>query len=217
MSLKIYTFYTDSHKKILDEYFLPSLYKTNKDLEVKIKKFDQKCISGDYMSDGWCETMMNKVDYILKSINETWGDVFIHADCDIQFFGPIKEDIIKQLADFDMVAQNDGEEMCCGFFACRSNNKTKTLFENVKKEINDKYNDQQATNKLAKNFVSYSFLDEKYYSIYRMTNKKVWDISMEIKNLPKNILVHHANWTVGIDNKIELMNIVKKVLENDNK
>lgn len=217
MSLKIYTFYTESHKELFDKHFLPSLEKTNKDLELIVKKFDQNCSTGDYMSSGWAETMTNKVNYILQSINDTWGGVFIHADCDMQFFGSIKEDLLNQLQDFDMAAQNDGGEMCCGFFICRSNEKTKQLFEDVKNQINENYNDQQATNKLAKKYITHKYLDHKYYSIYRNTNKKRWEKNMQINSIPKDILVHHANWTVGINNKVELMNRVKKVLENDNK
>lgn len=217
MSLKIYTFYTDSHKELLNNYFITSLKKTNKNLDLVVKKFEQKCTKGDYMSIGWHETMTNKVDYILEGIKENWGGLFIHADCDIQFFGPIKEDVINQLGNKDLAAQDDGGEMCCGFFVCRSNERTKNLFENVKKQINNNYNDQQATNKLAKKYISCKYLDEKYYSIYRSTDKKRWEKSMQINNIPKNILIHHANWTVGIENKIELMNRVKEVIEYDYK
>jgi len=212
MSLKIYTFYSDSHEVLLEKYFLPSFEKTNKDIELKIKKINQKCKSGDYMSDGWYEAMINKVDYILESIEETWGGLFVHSDCDVQFFKPIKEDLISQLGDKDFAAQDDGGEMCCGFFICKSNDRTKKLFENVKKEMNEKFNDQQATNKIINKYASHKYLDYKYYSIHRKTNKKQWNKEMNINysEIPKEIIAYHANWTVGLKNKIELMDILKK-------
>jgi len=212
MSLKIYTFYSDSHEVLLEKYFLPSFEKTNKDIELKIKKINQKCKSGDYMSSGWYEAMINKVDYILESIEETWGGLFVHSDCDVQFFKPIKDDLVSQLGDKDFAAQDDGGEMCCGFFICKSNDRTKKLFENVKKEMNEKFNDQQATNKIINKYASHKFLDYKYYSIYRKTNKKQWNKEMNINysEIPKEIIAYHANWTVGLKNKIELMNILKK-------
>jgi hypothetical protein len=202
----------------MEKYFMPSFYETNKNLNLKIKKFEQKCSSGEYMSNGWYDIMINKVDYILESIEETWGGIFIHADCDIVFFDEIEKDIIKQLGENDLAAQNDGNTICCGFFACKSNEKTKKLFENVKLIMNEKFNDQQATNKLAKNYISYDYLDQKYYSIYRNTKRKVWEKGMNIdeKEIPKNMIVYHANWTVGIDNKIELIKRVKKIID-DNK
>jgi hypothetical protein len=219
MSLKVYTFYTDSHKKLLEEYFIPTFNETNSDLSLEVKKFEQKCSSGNYMSSGWYQIMMNKVDYILSSIDESWGKVFIHADCDIVFFGSIKEDILQQMEEKDIAAQNDGNEICCGFFACKANEKTKSLFEQVKKEMNEKFNDQQATNKLVKKYVSYKYLNERYYSIYRNTNKKVWEKGVNIneKEIPKEMLVYHANWTVGVENKIELMNKVKKIIYDNRK
>jgi hypothetical protein len=213
MSLKVYTFYTDSHEILLEKYFKPSFYKTNSNLKLIVKKFEQNCYSGDYMSKGWCSTMMNKVNYILESIEETWGEMFVHADCDINFFSSIEKDLKEQLGDCDMAAQDDGGEMCCGFFICKSNEKTKNLFENVKKQLNENYNDQQATNKLAKKYISKKLLDEKYYSIYRSTNKKQWNPStkIELNNMPKKITLHHSNWTVGVENKIKLFELIKEI------
>jgi len=31
--------------------------------------------------------------------------------------------------------------------------------------------------------------------------------------VPPDIVIHHANWTVGIDNKINLLNIVRNKLK----
>jgi hypothetical protein len=35
--------------------------------------------------------------------------------------------------------------------------------------------------------------------------------------VPKDIIIHHANWTVGIDNKIKLLDIVKKKVSGHSK
>lgn len=211
--MKIYTFYTDTHKKILNEYFLSSFEKTNKDLDLIVRKFDQKCPTGKYMSDGWNKTMINKVDYILESIEETWGDVFIHSDCDVQFFGSIKNDIIDQLSDADIAAQADSDHhLCCGFFICRSNKKTKNLFENVRHQITETYNDQQAMNLLVHGYASYSLLNEKYYSVWMSMGQNHWQSHMLIDKIPKNVLVHHANWTVGLENKMILMDRIKELV-----
>ena len=54
--IKLYSFYTPSHKKMLDKYFLPSL---KDDYEVILEKYDQRCSSGKFMSDGWVDTIFS--------------------------------------------------------------------------------------------------------------------------------------------------------------
>lgn len=59
---KIYTFYTTSHKELYEDWFLASLKETNPNLELIVRNFDQECASGQYMSDGWMDTMHKKMD-----------------------------------------------------------------------------------------------------------------------------------------------------------
>jgi hypothetical protein len=47
----------------------------------------------------------------------------------------------------------------------------------------------------------------KYWTIANYTGG-VWNGSIDFK-VPENILVHHANWTIGTDNKIKLLNEVR--------
>ena len=55
MSLDVYTFYSDSHMAMLNDYFLPSIHKTNKMINLHVEKFDQACSSGSFMNSGWLE------------------------------------------------------------------------------------------------------------------------------------------------------------------
>ena len=83
--MKIYTFFTDSHKSLLDIFLKNFPY--NENTELNIKWFPQECKDGSYMSDGWVSTMRRKVEYILQSLNETpEGEWFVHSDCDIVLF-----------------------------------------------------------------------------------------------------------------------------------
>ena len=79
--MKIFTFYSDSHKHLLD-LFLKSFFK-NCNLDLTIKKIEQKC-SGDYHSNGWKESMVSKIQYIIDSLNQcNEGEIMIHSDCDV--------------------------------------------------------------------------------------------------------------------------------------
>ena len=50
--MKLYTFYTDSHKNILEDWFIPTFKNTQDGIELIIKKFDQKCNTGKYIVTG---------------------------------------------------------------------------------------------------------------------------------------------------------------------
>lgn len=213
--MKLYTFYTDSHKELYEDYFKKTWdeNKLDKSFDLVVDYFPQES-GGNFMDEGWNLTMKKKVKYILKSIEDTWGESFIHADCDIQFFGDFKKDIKDKLEKNDLVAQRDESLLCAGFFACKSNEKTKELWEKVYNNIDKFGNDQLALNSL-KGDVKTDFLDEKYFNISFVYNG-VWTVESKVDAnlIPKDIYIHHANWTVGVNNKIKMMNYVRENKNN---
>lgn len=211
--MKLYTFYTDSHSRLLNNYFLPSVPK-NDDIELVVEKFPQECSSGNFMEDGWKNTMIKKVEYILKSINECYGDSFIHSDCDIEFYKPITNDLKYQLEDYDIAAMEDGpDNMCCGFFICKANNKTKQLFEHIRDNMNNYENDQIAFNTLKNKYITSKFLNKKYYNVSFSIGMQVWNPDIAINNVDKDIILTHANYVIGIDNKCKLLDNIKKLIK----
>jgi len=206
--MKLYTFYTDSHEKLLKEYFLPSIPKED-NFEIIVEKFQQECSSGNFMENGWIDTMHKKVLLILKGIEENWGQVFVHSDCDLYFFKPFKEQILNEIHDYDLVGQHDGgNSICCGFFACKGNDKTKKLFEAVLNDISKNNNDQHSFNKLKNNYIKSKVLNNKFFNVNSLLNGQVWSPGIDL-NIDKNIFLVHANWTLGVENKCKLIDYVK--------
>jgi len=208
----IYTHYSDSHKEMYENFFKPSLRKIYSKEEVLIKAVyhKQTTSSGSFMSNGWHESMDIKLDVILTALNET--EKFIFADCDIQFFKPFVSQVLESLEDYDIACQEDRGSLCAGFFGCRSNDKTKELFTTVKNKFREMVNDQVALNNL-KNIVSSTLLNkEQFYTIGNFFENKngtfVWDNETNITP-PSNILLHHANYVVGVENKLKLLNMIK--------
>jgi len=209
--MKLYTFYTESHSVLLNNYFLPSIPK-NDNLELIVEKMPQECETGNYMDGGWNITMKRKVDYILRSIDECYGDVFIHADCDIEFYKPITKDLVEQLGEYDLAGIDDGpDNICCGFFICRANDRIKNLFQKIRTNIDSYLNDQVALNHLKHNKISFKFLNKLYYNVSFSIGRR-WDPTIKIPYIDKNILMAHANFTVGVDNKRKLLDEIKKVV-----
>ena len=223
--MKLYTFYTDSHLKLLMSYLLPSIEYNGSQFDVAVYKVPQYCQSGDYMQNGWIQTMIRKVEYHIKSCQENMDKIFIYSDCDVQFLG--KENIIdvitKEIDEYDIACQDDvypfhnHNTYCAGFFACKGNQRTLDFFHKILHDIHRNkswLHDQEALN-INLPMVKHKLLSHKFFTHAQITHK-LWNNENDTFNISRDILVHHANWTHGVENKMKLLNIVKEQYENIN-
>lgn len=219
--MKLYTFYTPSHEELMTKYFLPSL-SDNYDFDIMIKKFPQTCAGGEFMHNGWMDTMIQKVEYHIQACVENYNSMFVYSDCDVQFLNNknVINTLLEELGDYDIACQNDVQPYfdrttyCAGFFICRGNNKTINLFTNTLEDMKKRFpsmHDQDALNKNL-GIVKHKILSNKFYT-HAQSVKKLWESENDIFTIPDNIMVHHANWTHGVKNKIKLLNIVKEQYE----
>lgn len=200
--MKIYTYYTESHKPFYDNYFS----KTIEDLEVVGISGDQECPTGSYYQDGWKKTTMKKVDVFIQACLENQGKTFVYSDVDIQFFGPLEQTLIDELSDFDIAIQNDYlGGMCSGFFVCKGNERTLKMFQSMKDNESSYLEDQHALN-MNLHHVRFKPLSPRFWTfgIYKTQWKN------QNFDIPDDILMHHANWTEGIQNKTTLLNFVRQ-------
>lgn len=201
VNMKIYTYYTDSHKGLFDEWFS----KTVTDLEINATVGEQECKSGSYYQDGWKKTTMKKVDVFIKAVKENMNDIFVFSDVDIQFFGPIKEQLINELGEADIAIQNDYKGgLCSGFFVCRGNERTLRMFETMKQNESQYLEDQYALN-MNLHLCNVKVLSERFWTFGAYGTQ--W--KGQNFDIPDNLLMHHSNWTEGIENKIKLLEIVR--------
>lgn len=202
--MKIYTFYSTSHKDLYD-IFIKSISKTNPGLEIETDILPQEG-SGSFMDKGWEKTMTGKIDQIIRASKE--GNIFIHSDSDVIFFKNIEEKIIEELGDFDIAFQDDGNVgVCMGFFICRPTPVVISLFEEVRNLLpRFEGHDQNALNSIISRYpVKYKRLSPLFFN-YGQLGKGVWK-GEEFSPDP-NIYLLHANWVIGVKNKISLINYV---------
>ena len=217
----IYTHYSDTHQELYKDFFLNSLRNlySKKQLPIRALNHEQTTEHGTFMEPGWLEAMYFKILVVLKAIEECEGGWFIFADCDINFYKPFLKDLEHEIKNKDIVCQQDRGTLCAGFFACKANKKTKALWSQIKSTFRSfpGSGDQTALNYF-KDQVDYGFLDkEKYYSVGNFpegTNNltTVWDNKTNIVP-PRNILLHHANYVVGTENKIALLEMIRKNIQ----
>lgn len=234
--MRLYFFSSASHHVLKDEWFLPSL---KDDFELVYEEAEQACKNGEFMAAGWLETMLGKVDLILRAIRENPGEVFLHSDVDVQFFQPIQSDIegLMQGKDFVIMRDSPRGVMCPGFFAGRGTDRLLDLWSRIRDAIlpPGKKHDQDLLNDFVLGEVNplrvavsriiyratgayipvghrpparpctvrWDYLPERYYC-YGAKTWREWRPGTDLQ-LPSNIMLHHANWTRGIDNKIAQM------------
>jgi hypothetical protein len=210
--MKIYTFYTPSHKFFLDDWFMKTISDEDKD-KVHIENFEQECSTGNFMESGWNKTMLKKVNYIRECLIH--DDMFFHMDSDIQFFRPFHDDYVRVMEeeDLDILAQHDGNNtVCCGCMLIKPTNKTREVFDQVYEltESGKAGNDQLALNHLLPSSgLRVGLLGVDCYSIWMNNGLRLWQPEHGIENIPNDIRIHHGNYVLGIDNKVKLMQAVR--------
>jgi hypothetical protein len=223
--IKLYAIYTPSHAVLKDDYFLPSL---QDDFELIIEEVQQTCPSAQFMGKGWTDTTIKKVNLIIRAIEENWGEIFIFSDVDIQFFAPIKNLILSLLKDNDILMQKNCPDgvLCTGFFVCRGNEKTLQIWKDVKKimEKSPTQSDQISFNQRIKRNskknpynITWDYLPDVFFGAGTLSAYPgyLWNPGKKL-SIPTDIVMHHANWTKGVKNKIAQLKYVKKHVKKRN-
>jgi hypothetical protein len=213
--MKIITFYSDSHLEIYNNYFLDSYNNYLSEHKLISKKIDQISPTGEYESLGFDHTMLEKIKLIIENIDLSEEDLLVYSDCDVQFFGNLDFEIGEN----DILFQNDYFEnnYCAGFFVAKQNERVLDFFKEVQKRfigsMNGKIHDQtvicslfsEGYSKIKKEMLPFN----KYWTSAFSTNGQPWE--GQDLNVPEKIIAHHSNFTVGIKNKILLLEKVKKI------
>lgn len=219
--MRMYALYTPSHEILKDKFFLPSI---QDDFEIVLEFAEQTSSAACFMSAGWTDTTLRKVELIIRAVEENWGDIFIFSDVDIQFFAPIQDIILELMEGKDIIMQRNNPEgvLCTGFFACRANEKTLQLWKDVKKAMQkNKSNSDQITfnqcikKKRVKNpyGLTWDYLPAIFFGAGTLAAYPgyLWKPGRKLE-LPEGIVMHHANWTRGVKNKIAQLKYVKKMV-----
>lgn len=175
-----------------------------REFNLKAIEIPQECPSGSFYSKGWNATCYRKVELFYQICKENLGNVFAFFDVDIQFFGNVQDVMLEELGDFDIACQDDLGACCSGQFICKASPTTLNLFELMLS--NYKIEDQTTLN----NHISvckYKYLSKRFFTFGHAIPKQ-WQ--GEDFDIPKDILTHHANWVVGVENKLKIVEIVRE-------
>jgi hypothetical protein len=205
--------YTPSHEQLIDQHFKPSVESTR--LIVNAKVLPQQSVNGAFQSDGFQATCLAKVGYILEVLAANLGgDPFIFSDVDVRFYGDPTADLTQLLGNNDIMFQDDGPAgACTGFMVMRPTPRVLEYWRKVAERMRDTNQlDQDAANRLLETHFApaWGLLPERYWTVGM---KGVgWNPGDPVAP-PADLMVHHANWTVGVENKLKLLEAVRATRE----
>lgn len=158
--------------------------------------------------------MARKVRMFIRA-SEMEREPFVFADADCQFFGPDPAaELLAMSTGFDLSAQNDGgARLCAGLFVGRPNPELAWFFDQVLSCMGSYKDEQDALNARWKECrVKAQQLPSRAFTLAMGMGWKVWrggNGEIDAASIPSDIVVHHANWMVGVDRKIYAMDRVK--------
>ena len=232
--IKLYCLCTPSHERLRDEWFLPTL---KDEFEIHSRYLRQDG-PGEYGDPSFRLAVRKKVEMISEAIESNWGQIFIVSDVDIQFFKPITKLALESMKDRDIMTQNDGPTgFCCGFMVIRANRRTRRLFSSIQALLqrDSKLTEQPAFNAALKNhelqagtlagdfFSPGVFLDGRGVSSTRDPFPAGWPFDERVGHcvwvpgaklrIRRGLVMHHANFTLGLENKLAQLDYVNKVVK----
>jgi hypothetical protein len=233
MKIKAYTIFTDSHKRMFCDYLMTS-FPFRQEIELTVLYRGQACKTAEFETNGWKDTMKEKAKCFVDGITSCKEDeVFMFIDPDIQFFGDFYDDIKQALDTCDVVWQNDViGGVNTGFFVARSTKATRGFFKTVLGNLDsDQFKqEQELANYLLRQIHLYptinfkwKFLPNTYWTYGHIAAqpkkdnsglKGSWKPEDDDFDIPTDIKMHHANWTLGVDNKETMLKIVRSKYKN---
>ncbi len=213
------TFLTPSHEVFLNEWLLPSI---QDDFEIIIGRAPQECPTASFMKFGWTKTTKKKVLHVIDTIKNNMGRIMIFADVDIQFFGSIEAIIKEMLETNDFVIQKNDPKggLCTGFFALYCNEKNLRLWKRTYEYMltNNRKSDQTSFNHILKekfnNKITWSYLPTSLFIGGGTFRSESWTPG-DFLEVPPTILMHHANYSKGIENKLAQLEHVRDYIESN--
>lgn len=197
--MKLYTYYTDSHKYLYDN-FLKKTVDIHQEYELIAGIGVQHCIDGGFCTENFGKTCFEKIRFMIDSNEWESNNVIMFCDADTMFLNKTKEILLNELGEYDMIFQNDSHTCNTGIYLCRKNNRVKELLEHIFSIKDEFHNEQVALNHTIHSHpIKYKLFDHKVWNV-KFQGLDPWDGITTI-NFPDDILMFHANYMLGIKNK----------------
>lgn len=209
--MRLVTYYTPTHYDMCRTYVLSRAWKF---AEVRATEYQQRCPSGAFKHDGWNACMLDKLDCLLRLPMD--GQATLYVDSDVVLMPGLHEWCERQVADmdFDGVAYSDEViQWCAGVMLFRSTAKTHAWWRLIA-DLSPIWNapDQDVIHAIRSQcserggrmpLPMHVLPSDRVCNWATAGNMSVW--SGEAFDVPASCVAWHANWTIGVDAKAEML------------
>jgi hypothetical protein len=205
------TAHSASHKDMYERHFLPSFnqhFAKHCELSTRVLPY----CAGSFGEDAFNEMGRESVAYTAGVIKENIGRHMVVSGCDFRFYQDFMPDLERALEGRDLVGINDIYGPVCGdFLAFVASEKIVALYEWIVANDLQYGNEQWTLNAGIKALgLSVEIMPETFWTVGMQGGWQGGAV-----NPPKNICLHHANFTIGAENKMALLDAVQAAVAAD--
>lgn len=210
--MRLLTYYTPTHAEMCRRFVLSRAWAFS---EVRSLEYPQTCPTGAFKQEGWNRCMDDKLDAILRLPAD--GEPTLYVDADVALMPGVcqwAENHVRSMA-FDEIAYSDDVvQWCAGVMLFRPTTKTLRWWELVAdmSRLLDQP-DQDVIHALRANAkrlpVPMSVLPaDRVCNWATIGNRTPWQ--GEPIEVPPSCVAWHANWCIGVDAKMDMLERVSK-------
>ena len=220
--MRLLTYYTDSHAEMCQRFVLDRAT----GFDVIAKHYPQRCETGAFKSNGWNECMMDKLDAILSLPVD--GEPVVYVDSDVVLlpgfleFASVVGGAVSQRA--CVFFSDDVIQWCAGVMVFSMTREVHDFFRLVASlspvwglPDQDVIANLRAQCEQAKGVFPVSTMVLRpdlvcnWATVCRPTVPAPWDGESFV--VPDTCVAWHANWTIGIDRKMDMLTKVVAQVE----
>ena len=212
--LRLVTYYTPSHADMCRRFVLSRAWGFEERISTQ---YDQTCPTGAFKSTGWNRCMLDKLDCLLRQPQDAVPTVYVDSDVALMpGFHEWCEETLSCMPNDAVAFADDIVQWCAGVMLFRST-PTVHRFWQLLADLSPIWNlpDQDVLHNLriqseqsgSRLPITPQVLHRRFVCNWATVNHPVvpapWNGEPFV--VPQSCLAWHANWTVGIDNKLAML------------
>lgn len=199
--------HSDSHRAMYEKHFLPSFNKylaPHCELQTRVLTY----YAGSFGEDAFNEMGRESVAYTANILRQNIGRHIVASGCDLRFYRDFMADIEAALAGAELAGINDIYGPICGdFLAFVCSERIVALYDWIAANDRQYGNEQWTLNAGIRALgINAVMMPDTFWTVGHQ-GTGIWKKGDPV-HPPKGICLHHANFTIEVENKMALLDAV---------